>query len=289
MTLPPVLVFAKLTIWEASRRRLLLAIVALTLVVIVFSGWGFAKLEDPGLNGGQPLSEVEVRTIASQLLILVAFVFAGILALSSVVVAAPSVAGEIESHQALAMLARPVSRADYLIGKWIGLAVLVCGYAIGSGTLEMVAVDIAVGYVPPNPALLLVFVGAEGLVLLTLSLVLSTRMAGMTGGIVALVLYFIAWVGGIVEGVGQGFDNATLTNIGFASRLLLPTDSLWRAAVYAMEPATVIAAAQQLGKLGRANPFLVSDPIQPAMIAWVVIWILALLTLATWSFRTREI
>jgi ABC-type transport system involved in multi-copper enzyme maturation permease subunit len=289
MTLPPILVFAKLTIWEASRRRLLAALVGLTLIVIVFSAWGFSKLGDPGLNGGQPPSELEVRTIASQLLVLVAFVFAGILALSSVVVASPSVAGEIESHQALAMLARPVSRAEYLVGKWIGLAALVVAYAVGSGTLEMVAVDIAVRYVPPQPVLLLTFVAGEGLVLLTLSLALSTRMAGMTGGIVALVLYFMAWVGGIMEGVGRGFDNQTITGIGFATRLILPTDSLWRAAVYAMEPATVIAAARSLGKLGQANPFMVTDPIQPAMVGWVVAWIAGLLALATWGFRAREV
>jgi ABC-type transport system involved in multi-copper enzyme maturation permease subunit len=287
MTLPPVLVFAKLTIWEAARRRLLIAIVALTLVVIVFSGWGFAKLTDSILAGGG--SQLEVKTLASQLLVLVAFVFAGILALSSVVVAAPAVASEVESHQALAMLARPVSRGEYVVGKWIGLAALVCGYAVGSGTLEMVAVDVAVGYVPPNPLLTLAFIAGEGLVLLTLALLLSTRVAGMTGGIVALVLYFMAWVGGILEGVGRGFDNQTLTTIGFVTRLALPTDSLWRAAVYAMEPATVIAAAQQLGKLGRANPFLVSDPIQPVMVLWVIVWIVALLALSVWSFSRREV
>ena len=33
----------------------------------------------------------------------------------------------------------------------------------------------------------------------------------------------------------------------------------------------------------------VSDPIQPAMIGWVVVWIAALLGLAIWSFRSREV
>src|SRR5438270_7870035 len=38
---PPVLVFARLTIQEASRRRLLLALLVLTLLVVGFSAWGF--------------------------------------------------------------------------------------------------------------------------------------------------------------------------------------------------------------------------------------------------------
>jgi ABC-type transport system involved in multi-copper enzyme maturation permease subunit len=282
-------VFAKLTIWEASRRRLLLAIAALTLAVIGFTGWGFAKIPEQATSGGQLLSPVEVKAIASQLLILVVFVFSGVLALSAVLVASPSIAGELESNQALALLARPVRRADYVAGKWLGLGVLVAAYAAGSGTLEMAVVELATGYAPPNPLGLLAAITGEGLVLLTLAIALSTRLAGMTGGIIALVLWFVAWIGGIVEGIGQGFGNATLSGIGLGIRLLVPTDALWRAGVYAMEPATVVAGAQRLGAVGRASPFVVAQPIAPAMLVWSLVWILGVLALGLWSFRSREV
>lgn len=288
MTLPPVLIFAKLAIWEASRRRLLIAILALTVLIVIGSGWGFAKLPDVS-GGSQPLSPVEVRTIASQLLIMVAFLFAGVLALSSVFVASPAISGDVESNLILGVLARPVSRSSYLLGKWLGLALLIIAYAIVSSVLELIAVVIATGYVPPQPLQLIVAIAAEGLVLLTLSIVLSTRLAGMTGGIIALVMYFIAWIGGILEGVGRGLGNQTLSTIGLISRLVLPTDSLWRQAVYAMEPATMIAGVRQGGALATAFPFAATDPIPPAMIVWVVFWIVALLALAVWSFRHREL
>ena len=286
---PAVLVFAKLTIWEASRRKLLLAIALLTLAVIGFTGWGFAKLPEQTTANGQLLSPVEVRAIASQLLIMVAFVFSGVLALSAVLVASPSISAEVESHQALALLARPVRRADYVLGKWLGLAVLVVGYAAASGALEMAVVDVATGYVPPNPLGVLAATAGEALVVLTLALGLSTRLAGMTGGIIALVLWFIGWIGGIVEGLGRGFDNPTLSAIGLGTRLLLPTDALWRAAVYAMEPATLVAAAQQLGPVGQANPFFVAQPVAPAMLVWAAIWVVGVLALGLWSFRSREV
>ena len=287
--MPAVLVFAKLTIWEASRRRLLVAIALLTLAVIGFTGWGFAKLPEQTTNAGQTLSPVEVRAIASQLLIMVAFVFSGVLALSAVLVASPSISSELESHQALALLARPVRRADYVLGKWLGLAMLVVGYAAGSGALEMAVVNLATGYVPPNPLGVLAGTAGEALILLTLALCLSTRLAGMTGGIIALVLWFVAWIGGIVEGLGRGLDNSTLSAIGLSTRLLLPTDALWRAAVYAMEPATVVAAARQLGAAGQANPFLVAQPVAPATLAWAAIWVAGVLALGLWSFRSREV
>lgn len=288
MRLPPIFTFARLTIWEASRRRLLISILILTLVIVVGTGWGFAKLPDVG-GGGTRMSPVEVRALASQLLIVVAFLFAGVLALSSVLVAAPAISSEVETNQVLALLARPVSRTSYVMGKWLGLALLIVGYAVVSGVLELIAVAIATGYVPPQPLQLIAAIAGEGLVLLTLATALSTRLAGMTGGIIALVMYFVAWIGGIVEGVGRGIGNPTLSTIGLVVRLILPTDALWRQAVYAMEPATMLAGIRQSGALASAFPFAATDPIPPAMVAWIVIWVVALLGLALWSFGRREL
>jgi ABC-type transport system involved in multi-copper enzyme maturation permease subunit len=187
------------------------------------------------------------------------------------------------------MLARPVRRTDYLLGKWLGLGLLVFAYAVISGVLEMLVVAWATGYVPPHPAQLVGFIAAEGLVLLTLALLLSTRLAGMTGGIIALVLWFIAWIGGILEGIGRAFENGTLTNVGLATRLIIPTDALWRGAVYALEPSTVIATARAAGRVASASPFLVTDPMQPAMLAWILVWVAGILVLASWSFGVREV
>ena len=120
-----VLTFAKLTVWEASRRRLLIALVALTLLIIVATSFLMSKLWTISGPGGRPPSDVEVRLIASQLLVVITFMFAAVLALSSVMVAAPSISSEVESGLLLSMLSRPVRRADLVLGKWLGLAVLV--------------------------------------------------------------------------------------------------------------------------------------------------------------------
>ncbi|HVB76783.1 MAG TPA: ABC transporter permease [Candidatus Nitrosotalea sp.] len=283
-----VMTVARLTIWEASRRRLLLALVLLTLAIVVLTGWGYSRLwtvRDRGL----PVSAVEVRLLTSQILILITFVFAAVLALSSILVAAPSISGEIESGLALSILARPLYRAQWLLGKWFGLAFLVVLYALAAGWLELLAADLTTGYMPPHPWPALALVMGEGLVLLTLSLALSTRLAGMTAGIISLVCYFMAWVGGIVAGVGLALHNAPLSDVGGVSRLLLPTDGLWRGAVWALEPASVLALAHGAGPAAAANPFLVADPPAPAFLAWAGVWIVLVLGLAVLSLRSREL
>lgn len=287
--MPPTLVIARLTVQESSRRRLLLALVILTLIVVGFSAWGFNKITTVTNSQGQTLPPDQVAVVTSQLLIVVVFMFSGVLALSAAVVAGPLISGEVESGLLLSMLARPVRRSEVVIGKWLGLAILVAIYAAGAGSLELAAVDWATGYLPPHPVDLIVYVAAEGLVLLSLGMVLSTRLSGITAGVIALVGWLIAWIAGVVGDIGTGLNNPALQNVGVVSHLLLPSDGLWRGAIFAMEPATLIAAMRALGTFGRANPFAAIDPPPLPFLLWVAVWFAGMLALSVWSFRTREI
>ncbi len=287
--MPPVLVIARLTVQEASRRRLLLALLILTLIVVGFSAWGFNKITTVTRSDGTTLPHDQVALITSQLLIVVTFMFSGVLALSAAVVAGPLISSEVESGLLLSMLARPLRRSEVVIGKWLGLAILVAAYAAGAAFLELAAVDWATGYVPPHPIELTVFVAAEGLVLLSVGLVLSTRLSGITAGVIALVAWLMGWIAGVVGDIGTGLQNQALQNVGIVSHLLLPSDGLWRGAIYAMEPDTYLAALRAAGTIGRANPFAAVDPPPIQFLIWVVIWFALLLGLSVWSFRRREI
>ena len=289
MNLPPFLVIARLTIQEASRRRLLLALLVLTLLVVGFSAWGFNKITTLQRGDGTPLPPDQVALLTSQLLIVVTFMFSGVLALSAAVVAGPLISSEVESGLLLSMLARPVRRSEVVIGKWLGLAALVAIYAALAGSLELGAVDWATGYLPPHPVDLIVFVAAEGLVLLSVGLLLSTRLSGITAGVIALVGWLIAWIAGVVGDIGTGLQNSALENVGVVSHIVLPSDGLWRGAIYAMEPETLIVAMRALGTAGRANPFAATDPPPTQFLVWVVVWFAIILGLSILSFRRREI
>ena len=281
------LVVARLVIREAARRRLLLALLLLTLVVVALTGWGFSRI--PTITQrGTPLPDVQVKVIASQFLILTMFMFSFVLAMAAVFVAAPSVANDVESGIALAMLSRPISRTEYVLGKWLGHAGLVAIYAGGAGAIELLVVNAVVGYLPPEPIAFLAFLIGEGLVILTLALLLSTRLSGMVGGVIALVLFGIAWIGGIVGGVGAAFDNATIGHVGTATRLILPTDALWRGAVFTLEPAAVVAASTQAGPAAAANPFFATAAAPLTFELYVVGWVVLVFGLAVYSFHARE-
>jgi ABC-type transport system involved in multi-copper enzyme maturation permease subunit len=281
------LVIARLVIREAARRRLLLALLLLTLVVIALTGWGFSRIPTIQQRGA-PLPELQVKFVASQLLILTMFMFSFVLAMAGVFVAAPQISGDVESGTALAILSRPIGRTEFVLGKWLGLAALVIGYAGGAAAVELGVVNAVVGYVPPEPLQFIAFVVAEGLAIMTFALLLSTRLSGMVGGVIALVLFGIAWIGGIVGGIGAAFDNAAITHVGTATRLILPTDGLWRGAVYALEPQAVLATGAQAGPAVAANPFIALAPPPLAFELYAFGWVALVLGLAVYSFRARE-
>ena len=283
------LTIARLQLQELLRRRLFLVLLLLTVVVIGLTTWGFSRIPSLGEAQGRPISDVQRAAVASQLLILVMFMFSFVLAFSAVFAASPAISAEVESGITLAMLARPITRLEYVVGKWLGLLATVLIYATPAASIQMVLVQIVVGYSPPHPLEFLAFVVGEAVVILTFSLLLSTRFAGMVGGVSGLILWGLAWMGGIVGGVGLVFDNATLTHVGTASKLILPTDGLWRGAVWSLEPASLIAAARAAGAAAAANPFFAADPPADLYLAWCVIWILFVLALAVWSFTRKEL
>src|SRR5207249_1968188 len=149
--------------------------------------------------------------------------------------------------------------------------------------------DWATGYVPPHPILLIVYVAVEGLALLSLGLVLSTRLSGIMGGVIARVAWLLRWIRVVADVGGAARRDDAVENIGIISRLILPSGGLWRGAVYAMEPDAVLAQLRLGGTLARANPFAAVDPPPIAFLAWVAVWFATMLALSIWSFRTREI
>jgi len=281
-----ILTIARLTVLEMLRRKLFLVLLGLTLLVIAFTSWGFGQITT---IGNRPMTRVEQIAVVSQLLILVGFMFSFTLAFSAVFAGAPSLSGDVESGTALSILARPISRAEYVLGKWLGVVITILVYALPTTALQLFMVDRIVQYVPPHPLQFVAFIGLEGTVTLTLALALSTRLAGMVGGVVALILWGVAWIGGIVGGVGLALNNATAAHVGTATRLILPTDGMWRGAVWALEPEGIIAATRGAGPAAASNPFFAADPPDPAYVAWTIAWILVGLGVAIWSFTRREV
>ncbi|HEU4348657.1 MAG TPA: ABC transporter permease, partial [Actinoplanes sp.] len=227
MIVRTVLTIAALTLQEAARRRVLRSLAVLTVLLLALSAWGFSRLdaEFGGLTSG------EAKVAGSIVLNLVMFGLSLIAALGTAFLAGPTLAGEIESGIALAIMTRPVRRAAVLLGKWLGLVTFGSGFVAVAGLAQLLIVRATVDYWPPHPVTGLVLLAAQTTALLTLGLLLSTAISPMASGIVAVGLFGATWIAGVVGSVGEALDNDSVARIGTVSRMLLPTDGLWRGAM----------------------------------------------------------
>ena len=279
------LTIAGLTLREASRRRVIWALAALTVVLLALSAWGFSKLV--GLNSDLgTMTSGEARLVASILLNLIMFGMSLIAAIGTAFLAGPTLAGEVESGQALAILARPVRRSQVLLGKWLGLVSFGCGYVLLAGIAQFLVVRATVGYWPPAPARGLALLAGETIVLLTLALLLSSVVSPMASGIIAVGLFGATWVAGIVGALGGALGNDGVERVGTVSRILLPTDGLWRGAMNAFQDPRALL---QMGEGQQGFPFLSASPLQSTYLVWAVVWIAMIWGLTALSFMRRDV
>lgn len=280
-----ILVIARLTLREAGRRRLLWALAGLTVLIVVLTWWGFSRIA-----AASPVSgPVEMLGI-SQVLVMLAFMFAFVLAMTAVFAASPAIGPDIENGLLLVILARPVRRSELLLGRWLGLGLVLVVYALVAGYLEIGAVALATGYSPVDPATAPLYLAGQSLILLTLALVFSTRIASVAGGAMAVVAYGLAWMAGVLGGVGTAFNNDVLRTAGTVARLILPSDVMWRGSAGALSPARDVLVKGGVANvdLYQFSPFSGSAP-SLEWLLWCLIWIIGALAAGAFLLRHREL
>ncbi|TME13097.1 MAG: ABC transporter permease [Chloroflexi bacterium] len=280
------LAITRLTIGEAARRRVLWVLVILAAIAVSLTAWGVSSLIAAARDHG--VTDLEIKFAVSQILIFIAFMFGFVLVMTAAFFGSPAIATELENGIAQAMLARPLPRASYLLGRWFGLAIVIVGYAAVSGFLAIGVVGLVSGYVPPDPILPVAYLAGQALVLLSLTVLLSTRLPPIAGGAIAVVAYGLAWMAGVLGKIGLALGTTSLVTASDASRFLLPTDALWQGVVYGLEPSFVINAGE--GEfVARTSPFFAATGPAPAIVAWSVIWVVLILALAVTQLRRREL
>jgi Cu-processing system permease protein len=293
-----VLVVARWTVLEARRRRLLAAGVVLSVAFVALFAVGFslayheqqrAMLEAEAFGGGVLPAREELLAMSTVLVVLGLYGVQFLAALLGLFLGVASISPEIDSGALHAVLARPLSRLQYLLGRFLALAGLLAAYVIlMSGSLLLCARVVA-GYTPDDVGRVVALMLLEVVILLAVSLLGSTVLPTLANGVVMLALFGLAWLGGILGFVGTiPPGNELLANLGTAAGLLLPADAVWRGASYhALPPSLLVASAMADGP--DEVPFLSTAPMAPAMLAWALAYPAACLAVAAAAFRRRDL
>ncbi|MCC6935066.1 MAG: ABC transporter permease [Thermomicrobiales bacterium] len=281
------LLIARLTVDEAFRRKVILAVMLLSLVFLALYFFGFQVLRDDlirfreeRLGRSDDLLPYEAQASAMVLMGLYTVNFlAGVM---TIFAAVGTISGEIESGVLQAILPKPLSRWEIIAGKYLGFLSMITIYlALMVGSVVAIS-RFAGDYTPPNILrgwLLMVLVSA---ILLALTMLGSTIFSTMANGIVALMLYGMALTGGLVEQVGTALDNDTMVRIGVITSVALPSDAMWRLASDIVQPRSV---AYALGP----TPFGTISPPSEFAVRYAVVYCIVLVLASAVIFKRRDI
>ena len=287
MSLKKTLRIARLTFKETISRRLVPAAIVVSLLYIVLFALAYNFAQDRGAQAitGQRSRVLVGVGMASLTLsgLYIVNLLSGFLALF---ISVGTISGEVDSGTLHALLARPMRRSDFLLGRWLAYAVLIAVYVSVMAGLVLVVASVIGDYVAPDPLRAIGLMILASLFLLTLSLLGSTFLPTMTNGAVAFTLFGVGWLSGVIEVLGGMQRNEALLNLGTTIAIFIPADQLWRSASYYVQSAAVLAASNTLGA---AMPMLANAPPTPFLVVWGLIYPLILLGSAVTVFARRDL
>ncbi|HYN18603.1 MAG TPA: ABC transporter permease subunit, partial [Actinomycetes bacterium] len=177
-----ILVVARWTLLEARRRRLVLAGVVLSVAFVALFAVGFALLyasqeragAGPGALGSGLEAREELLAMSTILVVLGLYGVQFLAALLALFLGAASVSPEIDSGALHAVLARPLSRLQYLLGRFLALAGLLVAYVVVMSAALLLVARVVAGYQPGDASRIVALLVLEVLILLAVSLLGST-------------------------------------------------------------------------------------------------------------------
>jgi hypothetical protein len=112
-------------------------------------------------------------------------------------------------------------------------------------------------------------------------------MPVIAAGVIGVAVFGAGWLAGVVGTLGTTFNIGALRTVGQVGRFLLPTDGLWHAAIYYLQPPSLIG--ERLAEGGNGNPFYAQAAPSWPYLLWVACWFLIVLIAGVASFERREL
>ena len=279
-------VLARMTFQEAIRRRIVLTglILGILFLIVFAVGAHMISIEisrETLAEGGTAYRNIMQKEMSNFLLMAGLYAVTFLSIAMGALLAADTLAGEINSGSIQTIVTKPVRRSHVVFGKWLGFAALLGLYAILMAGGVVLIVFIQSAHLPRNILAGLSMIYLESLLVMTISLAGSSAMPALATGGMVFGLYGLAFLGGWIEQIGALVSNPTAVQIGIVTSLVIPTEALWRRAAYEMQ--TPLASA-----LGM-SPFGAFSVPSALMVVYAVVYLVIIFAIAVSTFNHRYI
>jgi ABC-type transport system involved in multi-copper enzyme maturation permease subunit len=226
---------------------------------------------------------------ASVMVSLLGFYFSSMLvALLTIMASLGSISSEIENGTIHSVITKPVSRMQYVIGKYTGLAVLAVAYSAFLYT-AIIIINYIVG-VPPldKPDIPVLIKGLalfilEPLAILSLCILGSISFKTLNNGIIIISIYILGTIGSVMEQVGSAIKIDGMIQWGIVISLVSPFDVVYRKMI------EVIYSGSNVSLLFSSPLFLSNVIPSNWMILYVCVFLAVMLMLSVRKFNKKDI
>lgn len=287
----PVLAVARWTVAEAIRRRMVLVGALLSAVFVALFAVGYAYgMSDQLADQGPGLASATATLVTGTVLTMFGLYAVQFLAaLLALFLGVGSLSAEVDSGTLHAVLARPLSRAQYVLGRFAAFGALLAGYCVVMVGVLLLVTRIVAGYQALSPPRAIGLVVLEMVVLLAVGMLGSAWLPTLANGVLMFSLFGVAWLAGIIEVVGSMLRSETMMNLGTAISLFFPSDAIWRGASFYAQPPAFLAATSGIGSGDVTIPFAGNAPMAVPMLVWALAYPAVCLGLALAVFRRRDL
>lgn len=125
---------------------------------------------------------------------------------------------EVEKRTIYTVIAKPVERWQFVLGKFAGLNATITALVLGMTVILMAAAWIDIGHFKPQLLQAVLLTWMELMVLTSLSILMSVICSPILGAIFTFLLYIIGHTSGDLRELAQHFGSGSvkvLTNIGY--------------------------------------------------------------------------
>ena len=276
-------IMAGITFREAARKKVLwMALAAGVAFLSLFATGLYFQLKDLG-----PRTNLIVEREGVGALLMVGFYAVDLMAVvMTVLTSVDTLSGELASGTIQAVATKPISRWELLLGKWMGFVGMVTVYvALMAGGITAVTYLLSLhslGGVLPHHLLRGVgLIWLECVLILSLTFRMGASFSTLTNGVVVLGLHGIAFIGGWIEQAAALTHSPRALNVGIAASLIMPSEALWRRAVFEMQSPIV-------STLG-FSPFSAISVPSKFMIFYACLYLAFALALAVRRFSQRDL
>src|SRR5438067_8800086 len=163
-TLRPTYIYqiARFTLQEAISRRLILAGVVISLGFIGLFTLGFHFAFEKSLeNSPSAEARLSLGVAFATLTLFGVYVVNYLASFLALFLSVGAVSGEIDAGTLHAVLARPLNRSEFIMGRWLGYVVMIVAYVVAMTGLVLLVARLVSGYEVPDPTHALLLMSLE--------------------------------------------------------------------------------------------------------------------------------